>query len=143
MFGKMEVIPVMDRREYPQIVTESTDEAISRLLAATDHPAIARWLQLPKVLLVFLVVLGDPESGTFYVYSRNSRTWLWLDFDDEKFGGYSVSDFDKLIRECRFLDIVEHPHLLSGTDRWLVQPGFQPRRSANSGTKNALRHRFV
>ena len=143
MFGKMEVIPVMDHREYPQIVTESTDEAISRLLAATDHPAIARWLQLPKALLVFLVVAGDAESGAFYVYNRDSRNWLWVDFDDEKFGGYSVSDFDKLIQECGFLDILEHPHLLSSTDRWLIQPGFRPRRSANPGTKNLLHQKFA
>ena len=33
-----------------------------------------------------------------------------MDFDDEKFGGYTVDDFDRLVRECRFLDIVERPN---------------------------------
>jgi len=41
-----------------------------------------------------------------------------VDFDDDKFGGYTVSDFDRLVRECRFLDIVEHPQLLFSQDRW-------------------------
>ncbi len=52
-----------------------------------------------------------------------------MDFDDEKFGGYTVSDFDHLVRECRFLDIVERPHLLAGKNRWIVEPGLRPQRS--------------
>jgi len=58
---------------------------------------------------VFLIVPGDPESGAFYVYDRRARIWFWVDFDDEKFEGYSVNDFDRLVKECRFLDIVERP----------------------------------
>jgi hypothetical protein len=58
------------------------------------------------------------------------RIWFWLDFDDEKFGGYTVSDFDSLVRECRFLDIVEHLQLLPCQERWVVQPGARPRHAA-------------
>jgi hypothetical protein len=129
MFGEMNVVPVMDHRKYPEIVTESVDEAISRLLVVTEYPAIAKWLQLPKALLVFLVVPGDPESGAIYVYNRSACTWFWVDFDDEKFGGYSLGDFEKLVKECRFLDIIAHPNLLSGTNRWFIQPGIAPRRA--------------
>jgi hypothetical protein len=83
-------------------------------------------VQFPKALFVFLVVPGDPESGAFYVYDRRARVWYWVDFEDEKFGGYSVSDFDGLVRECRFLDLVERPALLTSRTPWIVRPGARP-----------------
>lgn len=132
MFGEMNVIPIINLRHAPEEVGGSVDGAIARLLDATEHPAIAKWMQLPKALFVFLVIPGDPESGAFYVYDRGARVWLWLDFDDEKFGGYTVGDFDRLVRECRFLDIVEHPQLLASKRRWIVKPGFDPRRTTES-----------
>ena len=130
MFGKMNVLPVVDLRNAPDEVGRCSDAAVARLLDATEHPTIAKWVQFPKALFLFLVVAGAPESGAFYVYDRFARIWFWIDFDDEKFGGYTVSDFDGLVRECRFLDIVERPHLLASQNRWIVEPGLRPRQSS-------------
>ena len=138
MFGEMNVIPIADLRHTPEEVGCSVDGAVTRLLEVTEHPTIAKWVQFPKALFVFLIVPGDPESGAFYLYDRRARVWFWVDFDDDKFGGYTVSDFDRLVRECRFLDIVEHPQLLFSQDRWVVQPRLQPHRSggvAGAGMK--------
>jgi len=132
MFGEMNVVPIVDLRNAPEEVGGSAGGAVARLLDVTEHPAIARWMQLPKALLVFLIVPGDPESGAFYVYDRVSRIWLWVDFDDEKFGGYTAGDFDRLVRECRFLDVVEQPRLLASKGPWIIQPGFHPRRKTQS-----------
>jgi hypothetical protein len=129
MFGKMNVIPVVDLRNAPADVGKCSDGAVARLLDVTDHPTIAKWVQFPMALLLFLVVPGDPESGAFYVYDRRAMLWFWVDFDDEKFGGYTVNDFDRLVRECRFLDLVERPYLLAGKNRWIVKPGLRPQQS--------------
>ena len=128
MFGKMNVIPVVDLRNAPNEVASFSDGAVARLLDVTEHPKIEKWVQFPRGLLVFLVIPGDPESGAFYVYDRRARTWFWVDFEDEKFGGYTVTDFDRLVRECRFLDIVERPHLLGGKNQWILEPGLRPQR---------------
>jgi hypothetical protein len=129
MFGRMNVVPIADLRHAPEDVGGSVNGAVARLLDVTEHPMIEKWVQFPKALFVFLVVPGDPESGAFYIYDRHSRVWSWLDFEDEKFGGYTVSDFEKLVRDCRFLDLVERPHRLSCKNRWVVQPGLRPLRS--------------
>ncbi len=134
MFGRMNVIPVLDLRNAPAEVAYCSEGAVARLLDVTDHPKIEKWVQFPMALFVFLVVPGDPESGAFYVYDRHSRVWYWVDFDDEKFGGYSVRDFDRLVRECRFLDIVERPDLLAGRDRWTVELGSRPQRRSEVST---------
>jgi hypothetical protein len=132
MFGKMNVMSVLDLRNAPPEVANSSEGAVARLLEVTDHPKIEKWVQFPKALFVFLVVPGDPESGAFYVYDRRARVWYWVDFDDEKFGGYTVSDFDRLVRECRFLDVVEQPGLLTGRVPWILTPGSRPQRGADA-----------
>lgn len=134
MFGKMIVMPVIDLQNAPDDVGRCSDGAVKRLLDVTEHPKIEKWVQFPKALFVFLVVPGDPESGAFYVYDRRARIWFWVDFDDEKFGGYAVSDFDRLVREYHFLDVVERPHVLAGKNRWIVEPGLRPTRSSEIPT---------
>lgn len=128
MFGQVNVIEVLDLRNASAEVANSSEGAVARLLDVTDHPKIEKWVQFPKALFVFLVVAGDTESGAFYLYDRRAGVWYWVDFDDEKFGGYSVSDFDRLVRECRFLDLVEQPRLLTGKASWIVTAGFRPQR---------------
>lgn len=130
MFGKMNVVPIINLGHASEDVGGSVDGAIGRLLDVAEHPTITKWIQLPKALFVFLMVPGDPESGAFYVYDRVSRVWLWLDFDDEKFGGYTVGDFEQLVRDCHFLDIVEDPQFLPSGTRWIIHPGLRPRRTA-------------
>lgn len=140
MFGTMSVTPLLDLRNAPAEVANSSDGAVARLLDVTDHPQVEKWFQFPKALFIFLVVPGDLESGAFYVYHRRSKIWFWVDFDDDKFGGYSVSDFDRLVRECRFLDIVERPDLLA-KNRWIVELGLRPRINTGSapvGTENPI-----
>jgi hypothetical protein len=108
MFGRMNVVAVLDlQTAADEVASSCSDAAVARLLDLTDHPKIERWVQFPKAVFVFLTVPGDPESGAFYVYERRSQVWFWVDFDDDKFGGYTTADFDRLVRECGFLDLVE------------------------------------
>ena len=130
MFGKMNAVPIIDLAHPPDDVGASLEAAVAKLLEVTEYPAIAKWVQFPKALLLFLVVPGDPDSGAFYVYDRRSRVWFWVDFDDEKFGGYNLSDFDRLVRDCRFLDLVERPHLIAGRTPWVLQTGSRPQRES-------------
>ena len=139
MFGKMNAVPILDLTNAPDEVGGSLDGAVAKLLDVTEHPAIAKWVQFPKALLLFLLVPGDPESGAFYVYDRRSRVWFWVDFDDEKFGGYNLSDFDRLVRDCRFLDLVERPQLFAGGKPWIVEPGSRPQRHCESPTATVPR----
>ena len=73
MFGKMNVIPVIDLRKAPDDVGRCSDGAVKRLLDVSENPKIEKWVQFPKALLVFLIVPGAPESGAFYVYDRRAR----------------------------------------------------------------------
>ncbi len=57
--------------------------------------------------------LKDPNSALPY----------WVDFDDQKYGGYSLADFEELVNRSHFLRLVEQPWLLECDGQWYVEPG--------------------
>ena len=101
--------------------------AVAELLATTEHPQIARWIQFPTATKLFLLVPNDPESGAIYVYDRRDGVWYWADFEDQKYSGYNLADLDVLLEQCQFLQLVENPRLLRDKE-WFVTPGRAPLR---------------
>ncbi len=90
-----------------------------------EYPQIARWIQFPTALALFLVVPKDPESGAIYVYDRRAGVWYWVDFEDQKYSGYNLTDLDMLLEQCCLLRLVENPRLLRDRE-WFVTPGRSP-----------------
>ena len=100
--------------------------AVAALTKVADNVEIVRWIELPASVLLFLLVPGDPDSGAVYVLDRKKGTWYAMDFEDEQFGGYSVSQVEILLNDCKFLDLIEQPGLWRADLRWLVLPGKAP-----------------
>ena len=123
MFGCVNIEPMLQLHDGSGKPAPDLDSAVAQLLHLTEQPEVVRWLQFPAAVLLFLVVPNDPESGAFYVYDRQRGTWFWVDFEDEKFGGYNVADFESLVKQSHFLRLVEQPWLLECDGKWFVQPG--------------------
>ena len=121
MFGRMMVSPVVQ-------VDPGFDlpGAVAALIKVAENVEIVRWIDLPSSVLLFLLVPGDPDSGAVYVLDRKKGTWYAVDFQDEQFGGYSVSQLETLLKECKFLDLIERPGLWRAGLRWVVMPGMRP-----------------
>jgi hypothetical protein len=117
MFGRMKAQAIVN------VGCCSTEHAVEALRKATDYAQPVRWIEFPASVLLLLDVTGDPDSGALYVFDRTRGNWFWLDFEDEQYSGYSVSDFDLLVHEYDFLSLVERPGLLRATPGWLLEPG--------------------
>jgi hypothetical protein len=100
--------------------------AMVALVKVTETVEIARWIEFPASLLLFLLVPRDPDSGAVYVLDRKKGTWYAVDFEDEEFGGYSVSQLESLLKDCKFLDLIERPGLWRTGLQWVVLPGMVP-----------------
>lgn len=120
MFGRMTATPLV-RLD----AGKTLEVAVAELLATTEYPQIARWIQFPTAVALFLLVPKDPESGAIYVYDRRDGVWYWVDFEDQKYSGYNLTDLDVLLEQCCFLRLVENPRLLPDRE-WLVTPGRSP-----------------
>ena len=121
MFGQMMVEPVVQLDPGVDLQT-----AIANLIKVAENVEIVRWIELPPSVLLFLLVPGDPDSGAVYVLDRKKGTWYAVDFEDEQFGGYSVSQLETLLKDCNFLDLIERPGLWRSGLRWVVTPGLRP-----------------
>ncbi|MGO8734396.1 MAG: hypothetical protein ACLQVM_16605 [Terriglobia bacterium] len=121
MFGPLQV-----KRIQKLTREETLGEAVVKLLQFADYPKIVRWFQFPTALVVFLVHDDAPDCGAVYVYDRKRCVWLWVDFDDRNYGGYSSSQFDVLINQYHFFGLVEFPALLESPVQWFVAPGQRP-----------------
>ncbi|MGD1082644.1 MAG: hypothetical protein ABR881_30385 [Candidatus Sulfotelmatobacter sp.] len=121
MFGRMMVEPIVHLGRGVDLQT-----AVAALMKITETVEIARWIELPASVLLFLLVPGDPDSGAVYVLDRKKGTWYAVDFEDEQFGGYSVSQLETLLKECNFLDLIELPGLWRTGLQWVVLPGMVP-----------------
>ena len=121
MFGRMMVSPVVQ-------VDPGFDlpGAVAALIKVAENVEIVRWIELPASVLLFLLVPGDPDSGAVYVLDRKKGTWYAVDFEDEQFGGYSVSQLEMLLKDCNFLHLIEQPGLWRSGLPWVVLPGMQP-----------------
>ncbi len=118
MFGHMKTQPIISVRSGCSI-----EEAIQTLVRVTDGAQPVRWLEFPSAILLCAAVTNEPNSGALYVLDRKRGVWLWIDFEDEAYGGYSVSDFDRLVHEYDFLSLVERPGLLRADSGWTLEPG--------------------
>jgi hypothetical protein len=87
-------------------------DQVSRGLAERSEAQIVRWVQFPAGALFFTLVPGDPESGGVYVFDRQEGVFYWLDFDDQKWGGYSLADYEALERTYRLSLLAQRPWLL-------------------------------
>ncbi len=125
MFGRMMVTPIVHVGADADL-----QAAITTLLKTAEQVEIVRWIEFPASVLLFLLVPGDPESGAVYVLDRHKGTWYAVDFEDEQFGGYSVTQLEQLLKECHFLDLVERPGLWRSGLRWCVEPGKRPEAGA-------------
>ena len=121
MFGQMMVEPVVQLSPGVDLQT-----AIATLIKVAENVEIVRWIELPASVLLFLLVPGGPDSGAVYVLDSKKGTWYALDFEDEQFGGYSVSQLEMLLKDCNFLDLIERPGLWRAGLRWVVLPGKLP-----------------
>ncbi len=122
MFGQVQVTEVFQLSK-----TETLDQAVARLLEFTDYPRVLRWFQFPTALVVLLAHADSPDLGAVYVYDRKQCVWLWVDFNDQNYGGYSPSEFDVLINQCHFFRLASSPGLLRSPVDWMVTPGYGPK----------------
>jgi len=79
-------------------------------------------------MMVEPVVQVDPgvdlqtAVGALIRVAENVEIVRWI----EQFGGYSVSQLEELLNDCKFLDLVERPGLWRTGLPWVVVPGKPP-----------------
>src|SRR5215471_7833038 len=67
---------------------------------------LARWLDFAKGALLFLMVPGDDQSGTFYIYDRDRAAFYPLSLPlEQRYGGFREEGFQSLTKPLTSLHL--------------------------------------
>ena len=110
-FARMNVTPLLTLGELG-LERRATVEEAGNGLARIAEAQVVRWVQFPAGALFFTLVTGDPESGALYILDRKTGVFYWLNFDDRKWGGYSLAEYHALVRTHRLTTLARRPRLL-------------------------------
>jgi hypothetical protein len=104
--------PILTLEDLGLKRTVSLDEA-SRGLAERSEAQIVRWVQCPAGALFFVLAQSDPSSGAVYIFDRRSGVFYFVVFNDQNWGGYSVTEYEALERTHRISRLAQRPWLLN------------------------------
>ena len=94
-------------------------DLIIRAFLQIGEAVAARWIQMPKGILLMPIVPDNPASGAIYVYDRQLQEFFLLSFDGPD-DNLTVYDFGQLFSEYDLLQYAEQPTLLQAQ---LPSPG--------------------
>jgi hypothetical protein len=92
------------------------DRVIDIFLSIGEAVA-ARWIQMPKAVLLLQMVPENPASGAIYFYDRQQQEFYLLSFEGAE-DTLTVEEFTAILDEYNLLRYAEDPNLL--------QTHFQP-----------------
>jgi hypothetical protein len=77
----------------------------------------ARWIQMPKGMLLLVMVPDNPASGAIYIYDRVGQQFSLVSFEGAD-DTLTVQEFESLLSEYQLMDYAADPTLFRGS----VQP---------------------
>ncbi len=99
---------VLSTKDLEMRTEQDLTEIVARFLAVGEG-VVGHWVEYARGLLLFVMAPGDDSSGEFYIYDRKRGSFWLLDLADGVFGGYSITEMGRKIREFRLLDFAENP----------------------------------
>jgi hypothetical protein len=90
---------------------EANLDRLIKVFVQISEGTATRWIQMPKGLLVLLMVPGNPASGAIYIYDRVVQQFYLVSFDQGSDDTLTIPEFEDLLAEYRLLDCVSNPSL--------------------------------
>jgi len=86
------------------------ERVINEFLHIGDAVA-ARWIQMPKAILLLQMAPENPASGAIYVYDRQRQEFFLLSFEGAE-DNLTIDEFSHLLPEYNLIRYAEKPALL-------------------------------
>jgi hypothetical protein len=103
---------VLSTKDLEMRTEQDLTEIVARFLTVGEG-VVGHWVEYARGLLLFVMAPGDDRSGEFYIYDRKRGNFWLLDLADGVFGGYSIAEMGRKVREFRLLDFAENPARLA------------------------------
>jgi len=74
----------------------------------------ARWIQMPRGMLLLVMVPNNPASGAIYIYDRVAQQFSLVSFEGAD-DTLTVEEFESLLGEYRLMDYTANPALFQSS----------------------------
>jgi hypothetical protein len=108
--GKISIHQLFGVKDLGVRETETRIEDIIRLFLSVGEAVPARWIQMPKGVLLLQMVEDDQASGAIYVYDRVRRCFYLLSFEGAD-DNFTLEQFGEVLAEYNLLQYAERPEL--------------------------------
>jgi hypothetical protein len=84
-----------------------------KVFLAIGEGVAARWIEMPKCVLLLQTVAGIPESGAIYLYDREQHQFYLAVFEQGREDTLTTSEFEQLVAEYELLGYMENRRTLT------------------------------
>jgi hypothetical protein len=81
---------------------------VVKVFLAIGDGVAARWIEMPKCVLLLQTVAGIPESGAIYLYDRAQHQFYLAVFEQGREDALTTTEFEQLVAEYDLLGYMEN-----------------------------------
>ena len=90
---------------------EPNVDRLVKVFLQISEATVARWVQMPKGMLLLVMVPDNPASGAIYIYDRVGKQFCLVSFEGAD-DTLTAEDFDGLLGEYDLLAYAANPALI-------------------------------
>ena len=100
--------------------TDASVEHVVKVFLNVGEAIAARWIEMPRGILLLQEVPDQPASGAIYLYDRERHIFFFVDFFNGRDDTLTAAEFDQLVAEYELVS-------------WTANPAFLPASARNLG----------
>src|SRR6266436_386265 len=99
---------------------DASIEHVVKVFLNIGEAIAARWIEMPRGVLLLQSVRDQPASGAVYLYDRERRIFFFVHFAQGRDDALTAAEFDQLVAEYNLVWWTANPEVLRAS---VTQPG--------------------
>jgi hypothetical protein len=94
---------------------DASVEHVVKVFLTVGEAMPARWIEMPRGILLLQTVPDEPASGAIYLYDRERHVFYYVDFAEGRDDTLTAAEFDQLVAEYDLVSWTANPAYLPAT----------------------------
>ncbi len=90
-------------------------EHVVKVFLTVGEAIAARWIEMPRGILLLQTVPNQDASGAIYLYDRDRHIFFFVDFVKGQNDTLTAAEFDQLVAEYDLVSWTANPEILPAT----------------------------
>lgn len=97
------------------VCRDASVEHVVKVFLTVGEAIPARWIEMPRGILLLQTVPDQPASGAIYLYDRERHVFYYVDFAEGRDDTLTAAEFDQLVAEYDLISCTANPAFLPAT----------------------------